>query len=110
MIKTGGVLVKLLLHLAAGCLFAKHFEQQFINLRFAEHRPGHRRLLQDGAADGFSLLLLALKFELARFFLPVLKSGLFRCHLNLTEGHVEQSKERMPGVRLDDVDIPDRAR
>ena len=110
LVEAGGVFVELLLHLAARCLFAKHLEQEFIDLRLAEHRPGHGRLLEDGAPDRFGLLLFPLEFELARFLLPVLQGRLRRFHFDLADGHVEQAKERVPGVRFDDVQIPDGAR
>ena len=41
------VFVELLLHLAAGCLLAEHFDQQLNDLRLVAHRPGYRRLFQE---------------------------------------------------------------
>jgi hypothetical protein len=84
-VMAGGVFVELLLQLGAGNLFAEHLDQQLDDLRFAEHRPGNRRLLEDRPADRFGLLLLALQFELARFLLPVFEGRLPGVDLDLAE-------------------------
>ena len=73
---TGRDVIKLLPELAAWRLLAEHLDQQFLGSRLIEHRPGHRHLSEDSAADGVRLFLLALQFELARFLLPVFQGGL----------------------------------
>ena len=110
LIKTGGIFKQLLLQFAARHLFAEHLDQQLPDSGFFQHRPRHRRLLEDAAADGLGLLLLALQLQFARFFLPVFQRCLSGFNLDLAQVEIQQPEQGVRGIRLDHVDILDGAR
>src|ERR1700745_710204 len=81
--------------------------------RLIEHGPGRRtRLLEDRPANRIRLLLFALELELVSLLLPVLERGALPLDRELAacRREPEERKERVLGVRFDEIDVADRAR
>ncbi len=108
----GCVFEQLLTRLVARGALVQHAAQQLAQARLAGDRPRHRRLLEDGVADGLRLLGLALLLQAVRLLLPVLDAGALRGQRRrrLGRSEVEQCQQRMGDIGLEPDHVGQGAR